>query len=305
MSVVISVIIVSYNDREKLIDCLKSLRQQSYPVENTEIIVVDDGSTDGTAEAVGCSFPEVQVITKENSGADNSRNDGIRSANGEIIAFIDADCVAVAGWLQNIVHRLQRSNAYLVGGRITHRGSLAERIIGVSDFGEFQGSEKRYVHNIPTCNMAGKRDIFNRFQFHAELGIGGDVLFCNSIRKAGGKIFYDPAIEVEHRPATTMGEFWKRACRYGESFVLLRRLQPDLPYSVFVRRGIPGIVAVTMARALLDWYRLIRWRKDMEFKTYEIVPAMSGLFFKRLLSLQGAFKAYRSQSGNHAHSSSD
>ena len=66
MSDTISIIVVTFNDREKPLRCLASLKQQTWPTEETEIIVVDDGSQDGTAEAVGCEFPGTIMLVKEN-----------------------------------------------------------------------------------------------------------------------------------------------------------------------------------------------------------------------------------------------
>jgi glycosyltransferase involved in cell wall biosynthesis len=295
VTVAVSVVIVSYNDRDKLLVCLQALKEQTFAKEKTEIIVVDDGSTDGTAETVQGRFPEVQLISKNNSGADNSRNEGVKKATGEIIAFIDADCVAEPYWLESIERSLKKNSAQVVGGRIIHRGSFLTRVVGISDFGEFQELKEKFVHNLPTCNMSGKRNLFEQYPFHSELGIGGDVVFSNTIRKNGCRLLYDPSIVVEHRPKINMKEFWQRASRYGESFVLIRMIEPGLPYAPLVRHGIAGVVVATVGRTVLDWYRLFCWRKEMGIKIYEIVPTMLVLLFKRLLSLPGAFKAYRNK----------
>ncbi len=290
----ISIVIVTYNDKEKLVDCLLSLKKQTYPAEKREIIVVDDGSTDGSTEAINSSFPEAKVIKKKNSGPDNSRNYGIREAKGKIIAFIDSDCTALPNWLDNIACRLRENHISIVGGQILHRGSFWTRLIGISDFGEFQSQVEKEVSNIPTCNMSVKRNIFEQHNFDPCLRAGGDVVFCHQLKKNGYKLLYDPEIKVIHQPQVDFLAFFKRAYCYGEVFVNIRRIEPKLHYAEFTKFGLPGIMSATLGRTFLDWYRLFCYRKEMKFKVYEILPAMFVLFFKRLLSLWGAVKSYRS-----------
>lgn len=103
----ISVIIPTYNRRESIINCLKSVLDQSY--QNLEIIIVDDGSTDGT-EDVFRNFPDSRVIYYRyelNQGANHARNTGIRMATGNLIAFQDSDDV----WMPE---KLEEEYQYLI-----------------------------------------------------------------------------------------------------------------------------------------------------------------------------------------------
>ena len=84
----VSVIIPAYNAASFIGEAIESILAQSF--QDFEIIVVDDGSTDGTAEAVK-RFPQVRLIEQPHSGISTARNTGILAANGELIAWIDAD----------------------------------------------------------------------------------------------------------------------------------------------------------------------------------------------------------------------
>lgn len=84
----VSVIIPTYNRASFLPDALASVLEQDYRA--VEILVVDDGSTDGTAELV-CSQPEIKYIHQPNQGVAAARNTGIRHSQGEFIAFLDSD----------------------------------------------------------------------------------------------------------------------------------------------------------------------------------------------------------------------
>jgi glycosyltransferase involved in cell wall biosynthesis len=88
--VIVSALIPTYNRRVQVLRALDSVFAQTVPVD--EIIVVDDGSTDGTAEAIhGRHGSRVSVIRQENAGVSAARNRGIREAHGEWIAFLDSD----------------------------------------------------------------------------------------------------------------------------------------------------------------------------------------------------------------------
>lgn len=121
-SPVVSVVIPTYNRPLQLQACLRSLFAQTYPRDDFEIIVVDDGSTDDTAAvalATGKDWAgELTVVRKSNGGPASARNAGIAAARGEVIAFIDSDCEADPDWLEGVVGELLRSGADGVGGPI-------------------------------------------------------------------------------------------------------------------------------------------------------------------------------------------
>lgn len=85
----VSVIIPSYNYCEYIEECLNSVLSQSYP--NTQVIVVDDGSTDGTSDILEKYRKWVEVLHQENAGPAAAKNAGIKLASGEFICFLDAD----------------------------------------------------------------------------------------------------------------------------------------------------------------------------------------------------------------------
>lgn len=291
MSESISVIVVTYNDREKLLRCLASLEAQHWPRDRLQLIVVDDGSTDGTADAVRRDHPGVELVVKENSGADNSRNHGLDRATGEIIALIDADCTAPPDWLAGLAAGLDEFDAPVIGGRILHPDGFWARMIGISDFGEFQGTSPKTVSNIPTCNLGARRTLFDRFRFDGKARIGGDVLFACRLRQAGIRLRYDPRIVVHHHPRADRRAFFDRARRYGAGFVQVRQREAGLKHAWLVRAGLPGVVVATLARTLLDWGRLLRQGHAAGVRWYEYPAAAVALPLKRLASLGAAVRA--------------
>ncbi|TXL23079.1 glycosyl transferase, partial [Methylococcaceae bacterium HT2] len=102
-----SLIIPSYNRGTLLRRALVSVLEQSRPPD--EIIVVDDGSTDNTAQVLKQEFPQVKVIVQINQGVSAARNTGIRQAKGNWIAFLDSDDTWLAEKLAIQVRALQQS----------------------------------------------------------------------------------------------------------------------------------------------------------------------------------------------------
>ena len=92
-----TVIIPTYNGAARISPCLRALCFMA-GAEDVELLVVDDGSTDGTA-AVAASFPGVRVLSQANAGPAAARNFGAREASSDILLFTDDDCVPQPGWL--------------------------------------------------------------------------------------------------------------------------------------------------------------------------------------------------------------
>lgn len=101
----ISVIIPAYNVTNFIDDAINSVKAQD--IRDLQIIVVDDGSTDGTAEQVAAKHPDVELIRKTNGGAATARNSGIAAAKGQYLAFLDADDIWLPGKLSAQLRHLQ------------------------------------------------------------------------------------------------------------------------------------------------------------------------------------------------------
>ena len=94
----VSVVVPVFNGEKTIKQCIESLLQQKFSG-SYEIITVDDGSRDRTAEIVK-RFAKVKYVFQENAGPAKARNNGAKNAQGEIILFIDSDCVAKSNSLK-------------------------------------------------------------------------------------------------------------------------------------------------------------------------------------------------------------
>lgn len=108
----ISVIMPAFNAEDHIAEALASVYAQS--VQDVEIIVINDGSTDGTAELVRRDFPDVRVISTSNGGVARARNRGIAEARGEFVAFLDADDIWLPGKLEAQLNRFREHDRVMM-----------------------------------------------------------------------------------------------------------------------------------------------------------------------------------------------
>lgn len=169
----ISVIIPAYNEERFLPYALRALHKQTYPRNAFEIIVIDNASTDATS-AIAKQYGADKVVFEPQKGTNQARQRGIEEAQGEIIAFLDADCIPPENWLEKIdtkLHEQEDTCVAIAGTYIFHvkpTGSL------------FLAQEVYRWIVMPTINS-----IFGRI-----LGKGGVVIGGNfaSFRKNFQKI---------------------------------------------------------------------------------------------------------------------
>jgi GT2 family glycosyltransferase len=105
----VSIVVLGYNGREHLKRCLPSLLEQTYPADRLEILVVDNASTDGTADFVEAHFPRVRVVRNQsNLGFARGNNVGAQLARGEFVAFLNQDTRVQPTWVEELLAPILR-----------------------------------------------------------------------------------------------------------------------------------------------------------------------------------------------------
>lgn len=176
----ISVIIPAYNAATFLAEAIASIQQQAY--ETLEIIVIDDGSTDGTAEIAKKFNDSIRYVYQENGGPAVARNTGLKLANGEIIAFLDADDLWPENNLEVQLAYFERDPSLeVVMGRYQYL-LLESTTDGERKFKEFGEP----LVAVSSCTGLFKKSVFNRLgYFDVSLRQGEDVDLFMRLREAG------------------------------------------------------------------------------------------------------------------------
>jgi glycosyltransferase involved in cell wall biosynthesis len=226
----ISVIVACYNGERTLEACLKSLERLNYP--DYEVLLVDDGSTDKTAQ-IATRHPSVRYQRQiKNLGLSVARNAGLAAATGEIVAFTDADCRADEDWLYYLANELLDSEFAGLGGPnlLPPEDSPIAAAVMVSPGGPAHVMlTDRHAEHIPGCNMAFYASVL------AELGgfdpifrkAGDDVDICWRMQQAGHRIGFSPAAFVWHYRRSAIADYLKQQLGYGEAEALLVRKHPE------------------------------------------------------------------------------
>jgi GT2 family glycosyltransferase len=226
----ISVVVACYNGGPTVRTCLDSLQRLNYPA--YEVILVDDGSTDDTAQ-IAADFKNVRLVQHTaNLGLSEARNSGIAAAQGEIIAFIDADCRANSDWLYYLAGGLLSGEFAGIGGPnlLPPDDSCVAAVVMVSPGGPAHVMHSdRVAEHVPGCNMAfykwvlkeigGFDPVFRR--------AGDDVDLCWRLQQRGYTLGFSPAGFVWHYRRSTVCAYLRQQHGYGEAEALLASKHPE------------------------------------------------------------------------------
>jgi len=225
----VSVIVCVYNDESYIGACIESLLRQTYPKDQYEIIVVDDGSTDGTAQIVNQivrSYSIVAYIYQENKGPSRARNRGIEMATGEFVAFIDSDCEAVPDWLERLIGCFAEGVASVGGMQFGHPqdNEFAKKVDAflraVGIIGDYvkPHRELREVSHNASCNSSYRASLIREVGgFRDGLFPGEDVDLDRRLRDKGYKILFTPHAVVYHHRPDNRQKWHRMLLRYGQS----------------------------------------------------------------------------------------
>jgi mycofactocin glycosyltransferase len=181
----VSIVIPVYNRSHDLYCCLESLKTLDYPQSKLQVIVVDDASTDNSA-SVAREFNAKVIAQPYNQGQSAARNRGVKEASGEIVAFIDSDCIADPQWLKDLLPYFQDQRFVLVGGFVDsyYQNSMLDRYESVKSALNM-GKEKvvgvgnNAVFYVPTCNVLIRKDVYlKNGGLDESMRVGEDVDFA-------------------------------------------------------------------------------------------------------------------------------
>jgi O-antigen biosynthesis protein len=224
----ISVVVCTYNGARTIRDTLEGLHRLEYP--DFEVIVVDDGSTDGSGTiARDHGF---RVIRTENRGLSSARNTGLAAATGDIVAYIDDDAWPDPHWLTYLATVFQRTGHAGVGGPNMPPpgdGWIAECVANAPGGPLHVLISDTEAEHLPGCNMAFRRTCLEAIGgFDAQFRVAGDdVDVCWRIRDRGWTLGFSPAAVVWHHRRNSVRAYVRQQLGYGKAEALLERKWPE------------------------------------------------------------------------------
>ncbi len=224
-----SVIICTRNGAARIGKCLNAVMRMDT---DFETIVVDDGSTDGTADFVEKHYPWAKLIRLEASGLSAARNEGASEATGDILAFTDDDCEPDSEWLIRLDRIFTNAHYAAVGGPNLPPPPKQwhEAVVGASPGAPSHVMlDDEEAEHLPGCNIAVRKSAFNAISgFDPQFTTAGDdVDFCWRLQHAGFHLGFAPGAFVWHWRRPTIRQFLKQQIGYGKSERLLIAKHPD------------------------------------------------------------------------------
>ena len=276
----ISIVIPSYNSKKTIIQCLNSVRNQSY--KGPFKVIVVDSSDDGTDEIIKEFFPSVKLIhLGEKTLAGAARNIGVKATNSEYIAFTDTDCIVDHYWIDNILRRMENGDYDAVGGAILNGTpeSWSGTLGYLNEFSFYLPQRKsRCVDALATANACYRRSIFNSHQFMKTLTAAQDTVFHWSLIDDGKKLFFDQSVKITHLNRKGFRTVLKHQRQLGAGAGLAR---------ILMKRDLFLVKYPILCISLLPWIRILRmyqrvflhdkdlWRKVTLFFPLSLIIAYS------------------------------
>lgn len=220
----VSVIIPAWNGYRHLPACLDALLTQGHP--DFEIIVVDNASTDGSADFVAEQYPWVKLIrNRRNLGFAGGCNVGLRAAQGDVLVLLNQDVVVRPGWLRALIDALADEQVGIAGAKllapdgrtVLHGGAYLEwplilgRHIGQGEIDEGQHNAVTDIDYVTGASLAVKRAVLDRIGLLDERfypAFFEDIDFCWRARQAGWRVRYEPRAVALHDEASSTCHHW-------------------------------------------------------------------------------------------------
>lgn len=224
----ISVAVCTYNGEQVIRDCMEGLLLLEYP--DFEVIVVDDGSKDNTADIVA-QYP-FRIISTENRGLGSARNTALEAATGEIIAYTDDDARPDPHWLNYLAQTFMTTKHVAIGGpNIAPAGDgwIAECIANAPGGPVHVLLDDQIAEHIPGCNSAFRTENLRQIggwdpRYRSA---GDDVDICWRLQDMGWTIGFNPAAMVWHHRRNSIKAYWNQQIGYGKAESLLEEKYPE------------------------------------------------------------------------------
>jgi O-antigen biosynthesis protein len=224
-----SVVICAHNAADTLDECLRHTCALDYP--QLEVIVVDDGSQDASAE-IASRHRKARLLQIPHSGLAAARNEGFRAANGDLVAYLDADAYPTPEWPYFLALALDRPDVGGTGGPNLPPTDdpVGAQVVARSPGGPVHvlTSDDRAEH-VPGCNMAFWKIVLEEVDGFDPIytAAGDDVDLCWRTLNRGWKIGFHPTALVWHHRRPGLRTYLRQQRTYGRSEALVEARHPE------------------------------------------------------------------------------
>jgi glycosyltransferase involved in cell wall biosynthesis len=255
----VSFVVIAYNEESSIGATLASILEQEAAC-NSEIVVVDDGSSDGTAavvDGIARDHSAVRLVCLEkNRGRGFARATGVGEATGDLIAMVDGDIVLPPDWLARCLESIKDAEA--VAGTAVPDGDVAY----VSSRFGLQPRSVAHSTTVTGSNAVYRREIFDHVSFDSGLRNGEDIALNHALKSLGVRLLTVPGLIVCHEENKTLQEAlaWMFESGRGAARQLYRYRTvrvPDLVFGGWLLTLIGGIECERRSRRIGRWLPVV------------------------------------------------
>ena len=257
MKPLLSIIVPVYNGSDTIGSCIEHLENIDYPEEKYEIIIVDNNSNDNTRDII--QKYNVKYLFEEKKGQGAARNLGVAHAKGDIVGFIDADCLVEKNWVSEVEKSFKNRTTSAVIGLCDHTTKNITSEMYVQDYEkdwERRSISEDQVSAIAGANFAMKKDIFLELGgFDEDFLVQEDIELGYRMTNNGHTIMRNPNLKVKHLYSDDLDTLINKMCKYGyyEYMIFkkymnnsnIRSLMPSFQRSYF------RLIAITTNRYII------------------------------------------------------
>jgi len=259
----VSVIVPAYNEKEGIAAAVRSLASGDHPG-GIEVLVVDDGSTDGTADiAAGLNLPNVRVVRKPNGGKASALNTGVALARHDLIVMVDGDTIFEKEAVRQLVQPFADPQVGAVAGNVkvgNRRGMVAkwqhiEYVIGFN-LDRRLYETLRCMPTVPGAIGAFRRSALTHAGNISDDTLAEDTDITMALCRSGWKVVYEENARAWTEAPATLGQLWKQRYRwsYGTMQAMWKHRHAVVEHGAsgrFGRRGLPFLVLFGVLLPLL------------------------------------------------------
>lgn len=220
---IVSIIIPTYHDWDRLSLCIKALEKQSFPLPDFEIIVVNNDPED--VPPLSFHIPKNCILISEGKpGSYAARNTGLEHSKGDIIGFTDSDCIPDKDWIKAGVDFLrEHSNIKRVTGPIEIFSKLDKpTLVEYHDFVyAFPQDPESKSGTCVTANLFTYKDVFKKVGlFNSNTMSGGDIEWGRRANACGQILAFSEQVKINHPARANYSEIFRKAKRVGKGQVI-------------------------------------------------------------------------------------
>lgn len=257
----VSIVVTVYNAERTINKCLDSIMKLERFNDKLDVVVIDDGSTDNSANLVS-KYP-VRLIQKKQGGYPSAMNTGIRAAHGEIVVIVDSDIYVARDWLTKILEEFNDPKVGIVSGYVATAPTKKfwAKLAGYELEARYRKLKTKYVDHISSTCTAYRKKLFNDIGFFNELlKRDSDENLAHRAHRKGWKIVFRKDAKCFHTWKGSLKSYFKQQLNDARYAVKIIREAPELlrgkkiqPVSLYVPVVLTFLLFLTPLYFLLSY----------------------------------------------------